>query len=239
MNAGRFPVKRTVFLALIIGVVIGTVVAYFMFPRVITQEHETIKEKEKVVIDTVVVEKVKIVYRTKYIQVPKTDSAVSDSSANIADSLAGTMVPDDSLLAENTEADTTAVVEEPAIGTQTVISGDDIVVAQNELLETRYIIPEGNAGSFYCNANSNLDSLLVDNYTAKAEQEGIKVEFWRSPLNSVGYQLDKKKLVLFGFYEFDRIGLKYLEDGSIEMTYLDNVYRLECGHEFRALMIKK
>ncbi len=229
METKKSPFKRLVFIGLLIGLLVGTALSYYMFPRIVTREKDVVKEKR--IVDTVFVEKVKVVYKTKYIIAPQKDS--------LQDSLPQ---KEDTALQEVAIEDTAsiAVVDTAAQKVKSSISGEgDIVVAQDELLETRYIIPEGDAGNYYCNPDMNLDSLLVDNYTKKANHEGIKVEFWRSPVNVVGYILDRTKLVLYGFYEFDKLGLKYMEDGSIQMTYLNNVYKLECGKDFQSLLIKK
>jgi hypothetical protein len=235
VDTKRIPIKRIVTASLIIGLLVGAVVSYFMFPRTITKiENET---KVKLVRDTIVVERQKIVYRTKYIPI-KEQTAANDSSGEVTVFQDSMDVPDSAEIA--VLPDSIPIDEPPEI--EPVTENDDegdIVIAQNELLETRNIIPDGDPGNFYCQSSMNLDSLLVDNYTAKAKQEGIKVEFWRSPINVVGYQLDKNKLILFGFYEFDRVGLRYNDDGSIQMSYLENEYKLECGYDFRPLIIKK
>lgn len=242
MSKTHTPVKRIIFFSLLVGLVLGTMVAYILFPRVITKKEGVVSEK--IVHDTVFVVKPKIVYKTKYIKPVHEDSLLEDSiklaqgnldSANIdlkdSNNLATTNTPQDSVGSEELSAsNSTGVIED---------DGHDINIAQNELLETQYIIPEGNPSNFYCQPNSDYDSLLVDNYTAKAKQEGIKVEFWRSPINTVGYQLGKSILILYGFYQFREVGLKYMEDGSIQMTYLQNTYKLECGNEFRTLIIKQ
>jgi len=103
-----------------------------------------------------------------------------------------------------------------------------------------HIKPSGDASYFYCrDDNDNLDSLLMDNYVPKPETDKMRVEFWASPIHAVGYRLSKNRLVLFGFYEYKNVSLKYLEDGSVQMNYFDNVYVLRCGDEFRTLNIKK
>jgi hypothetical protein len=235
VDTKRIPIKRIITTSLIIGLLLGAMVSYFMFPRIITKvENET---RVKVLRDTVFVEQQKIVYRTKYITL-KEQSTGTDSSLNESPDRDSLNVPDSAEIAA--VPDSIPVDEPPEHAQMPENNGDgDIVIAQNELLETRNIIPDGDPGNFYCQSRLNLDSLLVDNYTTQAKEEGIKVEFWRSPINVVGYQLDKNKLILFGFYEFDQVGLRYNDDGSIQMSYLDNEYKLECGYDFRPLIINK
>lgn len=236
------PIKRIIFFSLLIGVALGTLVAYFLFPRVITQKNDVITEK--VVYDTVYIEKRKIVYKTKYVEKVVIDSLDDDSVNNnlaVEDSIRINR-KDSTLNAEIIYSkDSVGSVDLSNNSQETQIDGNHqgISIAKNELLETQYIIPEGNANNFYCQSNTDLDSLLVDNYTTKAEQEGIQVEFWRSPINTVGYRLGRNTLILYGFYEFRQIGLKYMEDGSLQMTYLKNTYNLKCGDEFKSLIIKR
>ena len=237
------PIKRIILFSLLIGIALGTIAAYFLFPRIITQNKDIVSEK--VVHDTVYIEKRKIVYKTKYIERNTIDSISKDSMDTSLASQDSLMTPEnDSIhnnIAQNNMEDSisnSAGSANNQLG-QIEKNGQNISIAKNEILETQYIIPEGNANNFYCKSNTDLDSLLVDNYTAKAEQEGIQVEFWRSPVNTVGYQLGRRTLILYGFYEFKQIGLKYMEDGSLQMTYLKDTYNLKCGNEFKTLIINK
>jgi len=235
--------KKVIFSSLLIGAVLGVVLAYFLFPKTNNNQEDIVSEI--IIYDTIYVEKQKIVYRTKYIETVGNDSLKGEI-------LLGDSLQDSLLIAQGglpidsnqsvDQQDSSGHNNMPLAQNQPKDKdgrSPEIKIAKNELLETHYLIPEGNPNNFYCQSNSDLDSLLIDNYTTKAKEEGIQLEFWRSPINTVGYKLSRSKLVLYGFYEFDRLGLKYMKDGSIQMNYLNNTYILKCGSQFRSLNIEK
>ncbi len=228
------------------GVLLGIAMTYFLFPRVVTEQN--IVTTQTRVVDTVYIEKEKLIYRSKKVPtkvVEVVDTTVIDSVHNEnIDSITTSNLPNsddtDVVFAQKDtaikELDTNRVIVE----VDNVFDGGKIRVAENELVYVKYIKPNGDASYFYCrDDNDNLDSLLMDNYVPKPETDEMRVEFWSSPIHAVGYRLNKNRLVLFGFYEYKEVILKYMEDGSVQMNYFDNVYLLHCGDEFRTLNIKK
>lgn len=119
-------------------------------------------------------------------------------------------------------------------------SDDNIHIAKNELIYAIYVKPQGQRSDFLCNSHSNKkrDSLLVNNVTNQNE-DGIYVEFWRSPVNYTGYQLNHNTLVLFGVYQYTSIRLTYLPNGVLELNYLDKRYNLKCTDDFLPLNINQ
>lgn len=247
--------KKIVIISGGIGLLLGMFIASFLFPRIVTKRNTIISEKK--ILDTVFVEKDKIVIKEveKRIVIKDTIRINSDSVFEISDSvrLDSTMV--DSI--SDTIVQNVALVDTFDIGIDSVINaidtsvvmndqytylksgGNDIRVSKNELVYTTIIIPEGDPSNFYCNSTKELDSLLMDHKVEKQNYEGIRVEFWASPLNTTGYQLNKKRLVLYGFYEYKHLSLKYMTDGRLGLIYFNNTYQLGCEDEFHSLIIKR
>ena len=247
--------KKVLLIGGLIGFLLGVVITYFLFPKVITKNN--LITSEKLVKDTLFVEKDKIVIHEIEKKVIVTDTVLVEVNTD-------TLMNDTGLLAvEDTVVTALAITDsigdtlsaetindsleiEPKDSTSNkpydhVESGNNIIrVSKNELLYVMQIKPEGNASDFYCRKNKKLDSLLMDNYTPTEDlDDQIRVEFWASPLNSVGYVLNKNRLVLFGFYQYNRLKLKYLENGTLQMNYINNEYVLQCSDVFQSLIIKE
>ena len=248
MKTKPSSLKTIVIISGIMGVLLGIAMTYFLFPRVVTQQN--VVTTETTVVDTIFVEKEKLVYRSNKlidetnigsdtIRVDSAQIIVADSLGKLYSEVADTddagmlYSQADSL---NVNLDTTNVIDH----TEYASDGTGIRVAENELVFVSYIKPSGNPAFFYCrDENDDLDSLLVDNYVPKPKTDKIRVEFWSSPIHAIGYRLNKNRLVLFGFYEYKNVSLKYLENGGVQMLYFDNVYTLNCGDEFNTLNISK
>ncbi len=113
-------------------------------------------------------------------------------------------------------------------------SNSDIKVSQDELIFAMLAYPKGVKDNFDCSTNDRLDSVLINN-VHKSRNDGLYVEFWLSPLNYKGYRLSKATLILYGFYEYNTINLRYTDDGFIELIYKEDVYFLQCTDDFKAL----
>ncbi len=242
METKPSSVKTIIIISGVMGVLLGIAMTYFLFPRVVKEDN--IITNETTLTDTVFIEKEKLVYRSK--KEPCKAVAVVDTlqldSTQIgnADSLANTDDTDLVYAKEDTAIDNLDTNHAVTNVDYASLDGGKIRVAENELVYVAHIKPSGDASYFYCrDDNDNLDSLLMDNYVPKHETDKMRVEFWASLIHAVGYRLSKNRLVLFGFYEYKNVSLKYLEDGSVQMNYFDNVYVLRCGDEFRTLNIKK
>jgi len=118
------------------------------------------------------------------------------------------------------------------------IQDNEMIIAQEELIYSEYFIPQGKKSDFLCRTDVTLDSILTNNIITR-DQEGIYVEFWRSPLNSTGYKLTHNTLILYGFYQYKAINLKYLKNGRLRLQYLSNSYEITCSDEFVSLQISK
>ncbi len=113
-------------------------------------------------------------------------------------------------------------------------NSDEIKIEKDELIYAIYIRPQGDRNNFLCNSNTKRDSILINNITSRKD-DGIYVEFWRSPVNYTGYKLSHNTLVLYGIYQYTSINLKYLPNGILELRYLDNLFNLKCTDDFVSL----
>ncbi|TVQ86793.1 MAG: hypothetical protein EA393_11105 [Bacteroidetes bacterium] len=84
------------------------------------------------------------------------------------------------------------------------------------------------------NATLILDSLLGKREKA-ADEHIFQVEFWESPLNSVGYLMGKSRIILYGisFYELAEI---YNEKGNFYLRYMNNTYPMSFTNTFKPLV---
>lgn len=108
---------------------------------------------------------------------------------------------------------------------------------KDELFDVKYIIPSGNRSNFECDQQNSLDSILVDNYQDN-NQKGMRVEFWKSPLNYRAYILTKNKLVLFGILKTDQVKLFYQNDGKLRLEYYDLSFDLYCSKNLKPTILK-
>jgi hypothetical protein len=110
----------------------------------------------------------------------------------------------------------------------------DVVVVKDELLYIRQVKVEGLAEDSH---NRDLDSLLLDDRGLKHTNNTLaQVEFWKSPINFRGYKWDTRKLILFGFYDFNYVYIKYLNDQYF-MQCGTLFYLLEQSDDFHSLSL--
>ncbi|MEI6767068.1 MAG: hypothetical protein WCM76_15660 [Bacteroidota bacterium] len=115
-------------------------------------------------------------------------------------------------------------------------NGEDVVVMKDQMLFARTIKIDGfekKSGS-----SENLDSLLVDDPSAKKETDVTRVEFWKSPINYKGYKMDENKIVLFGILEYNEASLKSI-DGEIFLKYKNEFFHLENTDSFKSFVSLK
>jgi len=117
-------------------------------------------------------------------------------------------------------------------------NNSEINIVKDELIYANILYPSGNKDNFDCNTNNDYDSILVNN-VVRSTKDGLYVEFWHSPINSTGYKLSHNTLVLYGFYEYKNIELKYLKNSFIELKYKNNTLLLQCNDNFTPLHIEK
>ena len=111
---------------------------------------------------------------------------------------------------------------------------EDIVISKDELLYSKVISIGGNYESG--KDSYELDSVLTDQRnTSKKPKNMMKVEFWRSPINYIGYKFDNTKLVLFGLLEFDNVLLKGI-DNQLFVKYNKEYFQIENTDDFKSLI---
>lgn len=66
-------------------------------------------------------------------------------------------------------------------------------------------------------------------------QTKLSLELWESPLDYVGYKLNKSKLILYGFTEADDISLTYQGNGELKMEVNGNFLTLRKTESFKPL----
>jgi hypothetical protein len=104
-------------------------------------------------------------------------------------------------------------------------------LAKDKLLNTRVftlkIAPESDN-------DRRLDSLLGNTSTPPSKQQ-LFVEFWESPLNTVGYKMGKNKIMLYGIRSADFADIIRIR-GKIYLRYLNEYYPLELTSSFKPLV---
>jgi hypothetical protein len=143
-------------------------------------------------------------------------------------------------LEEAAPADTIAASNEVVTDSLTadLNKGDeDIVVRKDELIESKPLdVVELSPDK---NVKTKADSLLEKASGIKSEKRNtgekimIAVEYWRSPINYRGYKLGKNKLVVYGLDTTVPITI-LKHNGSLFMSYDQNVYRIEPSNDYRA-----
>ncbi|MFP4288879.1 MAG: hypothetical protein ACLFQS_06455 [Bacteroidales bacterium] len=79
-----------------------------------------------------------------------------------------------------------------------------------------------------------IDSLIGNIYVEDSAKT-YYLEFWESPLNSMGYKMGKNKIMLYGIYLFDLAGLSY-QNNQLYLHYLNHSYPLEITAVFQPLL---
>ncbi len=110
-----------------------------------------------------------------------------------------------------------------------IISPEVDVIKKDELIATKIILIKGKS------QNDNLlDSLLFLKSGSKPNT-GMRVEFWRSPVNFKGYKMDNNKLIVFGINNFDFATFEN-EDKILYMIYMGDYYAIEQTSSFKPLI---
>ncbi|MBW6478620.1 MAG: hypothetical protein K0B37_04260 [Bacteroidales bacterium] len=79
-----------------------------------------------------------------------------------------------------------------------------------------------------------LDSVL-GNTSNNSDEQVFYVEFWESPLNSVGYKMSKTRIVFYGIKIFEMADI-YHNQGTFYLSYLNDFYPLEFTNTFKPLI---
>jgi hypothetical protein len=109
------------------------------------------------------------------------------------------------------------------------VAENDIQIANDRLLFTRILTLPSESNS----TNRRLDSLMGN--TSPNNHQLIFIEFWESPLNSLGYKMGKRKILIYGIKNWDLVTLATYQ-GKIYLRYLDEYYPLNYTNSFRPLV---
>ncbi len=134
----------------------------------------------------------------------------------------------------NTQSDTTSANYSSNSDSMRVDEGNDIVIAKDEYLSTKFIEVKGNYQK-NTQKDNKLDSLLINDKTKTNNSNIIKTEFWRSPINYKGYKYMNNNLVLFGIYDFDEAILEY-SNNKLYLVYKNTYYLIERNSSFQSLI---
>ena len=124
-----------------------------------------------------------------------------------------------------------SLTERNTIGSSPPLNG--FRIAKDKLLYTTTLTlnsPSTNQNDYI----EKLESLMGRADYTPPEQTYF-VEFWKSPLNSVGYKMGKNKIVLFGLTSFDMVSITNYHN-KIYLRYLNDYYPLEITTSFKPLV---
>jgi len=116
-------------------------------------------------------------------------------------------------------------------GRNTSVIPEKDFLAQDKLLYSKTITINTNHET---ENRRKIDSLIGNIYV----EDPVKtyyIEFWESPLNSMGYKMGKNKIMLYGIYLFDLAGLSY-QNNQLYLHYLNHSYPLEITTVFKPLL---
>jgi len=103
----------------------------------------------------------------------------------------------------------------------------EVMISVSQLKVIRKSSPSGK--------ENEIDSILNKSNDVKSDAPVAvyDIEFWKSPLNSRGYRMGKRKIALYGIDPSGSIALYQLEEGLFLQTD-KSVFRLEPSSEFRS-----
>ncbi len=138
---------------------------------------------------------------------------------------------DDSIFSTNTNIDT--VFNDTLIGEDSIFYG---------WINEQFVSVQGTTSTSVDNMIKkeemvNLKKYRVFQISGKCDNE-LMVEFWKSPLNYVGYKLLPNKLILFGLFDYDNIVFKCIE-GDLYMYVGDKRYKILLLDEFSPFILDK
>ncbi len=79
-----------------------------------------------------------------------------------------------------------------------------------------------------------LDS-LIGNTTSTSREQVFYVEFWESPLNSVGYKMSKTRIVFYGIKIYELAEINHHRE-KFYLRYMNELYPLEFTNTFKPLI---
>lgn len=108
------------------------------------------------------------------------------------------------------------------------------LIAQDRLIHTTTISIPGFKTST-SSSGQQLDSLLGKKARNSQRDQVFFIEFWESPLHSLGYKMGKNKIALYGIRSFDMVSLSH-QKGKLFLQYMGEYYPLEHTTSFRPLV---
>ncbi|MEI8201894.1 MAG: hypothetical protein WCH34_02710 [Bacteroidota bacterium] len=108
-------------------------------------------------------------------------------------------------------------------------SSNNDVVKKDELIASKTLVIGKQKN------NNMLDSLFLINSSTKNNTSGLKLEFWKSPVNFKGYKMDNNKLIIFGINNIDFATFEN-EDKKLYMNYMGDYYLIEPSSSFKSLI---
>jgi len=140
---------------------------------------------------------------------------------------------DSVILVREAEKPAPAVNNPPSVLSQARTRTDQYLIEQDKLLHTK-IITIKNFNEPVSSTSRKLDSLL-GNGSPQQLDHYFFIEFWESPLNSVGYKMGKNKIMLYGIRSYDLVGLVRHKD-KMYLRYLNEYYPIEITTSFKPLL---
>lgn len=216
--------KNVIFL--VIGFALGGVAA-FLYQHKTSENYsdelaqgETASKPKRVekVIDTLVIE--------KPIYVTKNDSQKKDA---LNDSLQSNVL--DSLATDEFQNVADSVQNESFFGSISEEEDDDVIVSEKLVLKKKIKVQ-----------TDLVDSVLVEDVLGKNIQsftDEINVEYWESPLELTGYELNRSVLKLYGFNPYEALTLHLNEkENELVVKFGNQAYILSKSSKFKTLYLK-
>ncbi len=107
------------------------------------------------------------------------------------------------------------------------------LIAQDRLLHTQ-TITISNFNEAKSISRQNLEAAMGKTPSETRDQIFF-VEFWESPLNTMGYKMSKNKIVLYGISSFESAIITHHE-GVLYLQYLNEFFELKLTNTFQSLV---
>ncbi|MCC5923137.1 MAG: hypothetical protein JJT77_05075 [Crocinitomicaceae bacterium] len=205
--------RRSSWIILLVGLLLGGGIVYFLMAAYNSPRIKTvIQEKEIVetILDTVVLK--------QKVYIEKTDEYdVSDLNENTPDTDTNLFITDDSLDLDSFEG---------------VEDQEDIIISERLVAKKQIAIQD------YAKADTvSVEKILELGSNAFASN--IQVEFWESPLELIGYELNRSRLKLYGFNPYESYFLQLTErENQLVLLHKGNTYYLSKTDRFKRLEVR-
>ncbi len=106
-------------------------------------------------------------------------------------------------------------------------------LARDKLIHSR-IISVYTSPSSTSESGRLLDSVIGNQQNSFNEQV-VLIEFWESPLNSVGYKMSKTRIIFYGIKVYELAEINY-HQGRFYLSYMNDIYPLDFTNTFKPLI---